>query len=1318
MLRHIKGLLGLIVFAAVICTFCGGLTVAQTGTTSLRGTVLDKSGGAVAGAKVTLTNPLQGFERSVVSTDTGAYEFLALAPGTYRLTVEKDNFRKFEIASLQLLVDTPSTQIVTLQVGPSTEKVEVSALVETLNTTDASIGAAIGENQIKQLPLEGRNIPDLLTLQAGVVYTGNRTDIDRDKDTRSGAVNGARSDQSNVTLDGVDVNDQVNGNAFTSVLPVSVDSVQEFRVTTTGYNADQGRSSGAQVSLITKSGTNQFHGSLYEYHRNTLTSANDFFTKKAELESGQSNTALKLIRNIFGASVGGPVWKDRLFFFLNYEGYRQAEESAEQRIVPSDTLRQGIMLYQCDDPSQCPGGPISGTNFTAPAGYFALTKANLTSMDPLGIGPSQVMLNYFNSFPEPNDFTSLGDGFNYLGYRFRGPTPTTNNWYIARVDYKLTSNGNHTLFWRGALRSDAHSSSPYFIGQKPLQTRLDHSKGYTVGYTATLRQNLLNNFRYGYTRQSIGVFGNNNTQTFNYFRGLNDDSTPGSSSLAVTRNFNYQTPVHNFTDDLSWIRGRHTFQFGGNLRFIRNPRANFLVSFSQGVANPYGLNTAGIAGTGNPLDPGANGFPDVAGCFANPYDYTTAALMGLITELDAAYNYDKNGTLLPQAAPVKRRWAADEYETYFQDVFKLKPNFTLTLGLRYALFSPPWETTGTQVSPTVGLGDWFNQRAKNMNNEIGSNQDPVITMQLAGPENGKPSFYDWDYKNFGPRVAFAYAPNFSSGLLGSLFGIGSKTSIRGGFGIVYDRAGAGLMTTFDRYGSFGLSTALTNTTIPSVASAPRLTDLNTIPSNAQIFLPPAPPGGFPFTPPNQEGGLAINWGLDNSIKTPYSYTVDFSVGRELPHGFSFEIAYVGRYSHRLLIQEDLAMPLNLKDKASGITYFQAARRLSELGAAGTLTTDITPALVGPTAAYWQNLIAPLAPGDAYSYSCAGSLPSVSPPTSTTSPLQAIYNLYSCGVFNETTPLWQLDQVGSDFSGNPGIAGVATDGSGNVLNYYPTILGPDAFFNRQFKSLYAWRSRGRANYNALQATVHKHLSHGLQFDLNYTYSKSIDIMSDAERVTEWGGLGGQVINSWDPNSRRAVSDFDLPHQINAYWLYELPFGKGRTFGHDASHALDAVIGGWQISGLTRWTSGFPLSVNNGGTWPTNWQLGGGAVQISPVATDTTVDPTTGKISVFKDPQGPTGIGAFRNAFPGESGGRNQIRGQGFAGLDLGLSKRWIMPWKESHSLQLRWEVFNVPNLHRFDVQSINANLDAGPVFGLYTGLLTNPRVMQFALRYEF
>src|SRR2546430_9795651 len=344
----------LVVFLlSVTCTW------AQVGTTSIRGVVTDKTGAAVVGARVPLSSAVQALGRATQTNQAGEYEFLALPPASYALTVEMANFRKFENKNIQLLVNSPATINVTLEIGSSSEVVEVSAQAVTLNTTDSSLGIAFNENQVKELPMEGRNVPDLLSLQAGVLYTGNRADINVDIDTRNGAVNGARSDQSNISLDGMAVNDS-GGHAFKSVLPVTLDSVQEFRVTTTNYNADQGGSSGAQVALVTKSGTNNFHGSAYEYHRNTYTSANDYFVKSAELARGEPNKPPKLPRNIFGGSVGGPILKDRLFFFANYEGYRQREENSVLRIVPSDTLRSGLILYQCATPAQCPGGSIQG----------------------------------------------------------------------------------------------------------------------------------------------------------------------------------------------------------------------------------------------------------------------------------------------------------------------------------------------------------------------------------------------------------------------------------------------------------------------------------------------------------------------------------------------------------------------------------------------------------------------------------------------------------------------------------------------------------------------------------------------------------------------------------------------------------------------------------------------------------------------------------------------------------------------------------------------------------------------------------------------
>jgi carboxypeptidase family protein len=1313
----------LVSLVVALCAVTGAW--GQVGTTSIRGVVTDKTGAAIVGAKVTLTNLGQALQREAQSGATGEYEFLVLPPGTYSLTVEMTNFRKFEHKNIQLLVNTPATINVALEVGVATQVVEVSAQAVTLNTSDATLGIAFNENQVKQLPLEGRNVPDLLSLQAGVVYTGNRSDINVDVDTRSGAVNGARSDQSTVMLDGINVNDS-GGHAFTSVLPVTLDSVQEFRVTTTNYNADQGGSSGAQVALVTKSGTNSFHGSVYEYHRNTYTSANDFFVKSAELSSGQPNDPPKLIRNVFGASVGGPIKKERFYFFLNYEGTRRAEANSAVRTVPTASLRDGVIQYLCQtnpdgtpDTVTCPGNTVtgfSGKTYTAVPGNQVLGRAEITKMDTQGIGPSTVMLNYFNGYPLPND-TTVGDGVNYSGFRFPAPIHDLKNWYIAKLDYNITANGKHRVSWSGALANQGNPQEPFLPnsnapapGNLSETTFLSYNKGFVANYSGVLSPHVVNNFRYGYLRESNAFIGDSNEQWI-FFRGL---------SQGVTRSSDFQRPQHQFADDLVWTKGNHSLQYGVQLAYIRNPRVTQGPSFSDGVTNASWLDSAGFAGSGETFDPSVSGFPAVDGSFANSYDFPLIAMLGMVTEVDASYNYLKDGTVLAQGAPVKRRFAADTWEFYVQDSWKIKPNFTLTYGLRYSLFSPPWEANGLQVSPSFttanggksfDLGAWFNQRGANMLKGIPSNQDPLISFDLSGPANGgKGNWYNWDYHNFGPRLAFAWSPRPHSGLLQSIFGEGDKTAVRGGFSIVYDRIGAGLLNTFDSTGSFGLSTTLSNPAgVVTADCAPRLTDLHAIPTadlcGDQLLLP-APPGGFPQTFPStlDTGGFAIAWGIDASVKTPYSYTLDFSVERQLPKGFAFQVSYVGRLSHRLLAQDDLAMPLDLVDPASKVDYFSAVTALAKVYRTGVDTLSFNSSMVPANIAkYWQDMIQPLVSGGAYRIRRCTPNNVVA---GTTDPVVAAYDLFCGFSLNETTALFVWDLLGIRDKNI----------SGQV--YFPAG-GPNSFFNPQYSSLYAWRSNTNANYHALQVNFRHPMSRGVQFDFNYTFSKSIDIMSDAERIGAWGGLGGQIINSWDPKAMRAVSDYDAKHQFNANWVAELPFGKGKAVAGNAHGALDAIIGGWQLSGLFRITSGFPFNVFGGFNWPTNWQLGGNALLVGPVKTGHfTVQSggDAGSVNAFAN--GPAAIDSFRAPFPGESGARNQVRGDGFFGIDMGLAKRWKMPFSEKQSLQFRWEVFNITNSVRFNVQSNPPELDISPTFGNYTGLITNPRVMQFALRYEF
>jgi hypothetical protein len=470
-----------------------------------------------------------------------------------------------------------------------------------------------------------------------------------------------------------------------------------------------------------------------------------------------------------------------------------------------------------------------------------------------------------------------------------------------------------------------------------------------------------------------------------------------------------------------------------------------------------------------------------------------------------------------------------------------------------------------------------------------------------------------------------------------------------------------------------------------------------------MFIP-APPGKFPQTFPNQlsNGGFCICWGLDDNLKTPYAYTLDFSVGRELKGGFSLEVSYVGRLAHRLLAQQDMAMPLDLKDPKTGMDYFTALTTLAKIYRTGVSTDNFTPSMVPANVTqYWADMLQPLQSGDMYATGACGANP-------TNIPVVAIYDLF-CGFnLNETTGLFVWDYFGV---------------SGTSGNSYLPVGGSNSFFNSQFSSLYGWRSNSNANYHAMQVNLRHPLSHGVQFDFNYTFSKSIDLFSDATRVGAWGGLGGQMINAWQPNALRGVSDYDTRHQFNANWVADLPFGKGKLLAGGANRALDAIIGGWQHSGVYRMTSGFPVNISNGFNWPTNWQLGGNAFLTSPVKTGTyyiNSGPNAGNVSLFSN--GTAAISSFRGPFPGEGGARNQIRGAGYFEVDAGLSKRWKMPYSENHSLQLRWQVFNVTNSKRFDVQSLfessSGELDISSTFGNYSKLLTKPRVMEFALRYEF
>src|SRR6266568_3826012 len=310
-------------------------------TTSLRGVITDQTGAIIPGAVVSLTNDGTGFKRQALTGEAGVYQFLQAPPGTYHVAAEKAGFAIVTRDSVQLQVNTPATLDLRLEVGSTSDVVNVAAEATSINTVDASIGNPFSEQQVRQLPLGTRNVVELLSLQVGVTPTGE--------------VLGARRDQNNITLDGADVN--------------------------------EGRSSGGQVSLVTKSGTNQLHGSAYEYNRNTATAANTWFNNKAGVP------VQPLIRNQFGASAGGKIRRDRAFFFFNYEQRIDASGVSQARVIPSDSLRAGFLKFQLDD----------GSTQT-------LTPAEVKLVDPLNVGVNPSMARVMNEYPSGNDPAYGQDG--------------------------------------------------------------------------------------------------------------------------------------------------------------------------------------------------------------------------------------------------------------------------------------------------------------------------------------------------------------------------------------------------------------------------------------------------------------------------------------------------------------------------------------------------------------------------------------------------------------------------------------------------------------------------------------------------------------------------------------------------------------------------------------------------------------------------------------------------------------------------------------------------------------------------------------------
>ncbi len=1235
-------------FAAAVCS------QAQS-TTSLRGVVADPSGAVVPEAVVTLNNLENGSKRSALTGNTGEYSFLQVAPGTYRLVIDKPGFATMTRDNIQLLVNTPATLDVTMALSATGEKVNVTAEESQVNTTDATVGNPFGERQVRQLPLQTRNVVELLSLQPGV--------------TTSGEVLGARRDQNNIILDGADVNNNQNSglvaqntatgtggfqgsnangaivnSGFNAVLPIPLDSVQEFRVTVAGEGPNQGRSSGGQVVLVTKSGSNQLHGSLYEYNRNTATAANTWFNNQAGVPRQP------LVRNQFGGSVGGKLVRDRVFYFFNYEERRDASGTAQVRAVPSDTLRQGNLVFQLTDGS-----------------VQTLTPADIRLIDPLHQGVNSNILKVLNQYPQGNN-PSYGEdgGLNFSGFRFNAPSHRSDKALVGKLDFHLDSAGKHTLSLRGTLAHNVDDQIlEQFPGQTPASTLRDGSKGLAAQYTAILKPQLINSLNVGYTHFSPQMSGATGPVLF--MTSLDPLQNP------YARPTGQVLPTLNLTDDLTWAHGKHTITAGSNARLIHNDTSSFANSFAR-----YGYGATELIGLGADIDNAITAYiqqklgPNAQ--LADPTSVTNGmgALLGLVNDDFHTDQFNAKGTPLAQGLPQVRRFVERDYALYAGDTYRATRELTLNFGVRWENFRPPYEANGLQVAPTVPLNQYFGERNYLQSLGVPQNAMPDATLSWAlnGPSNGQATWWRPDNHNFAPRVGLAFAPSDRGGLLGKLFG---KTgALRAGAGIAYDRFGSDLITQYDQFGSIGLATAGNFPDSYSFSTSPRY-------GGSAPSLPAPPAETFPVTPPNIAAIAGEFMGISPDLKPPYSYVLNASFAREIPGKMTLELGYAGRLSHRMLMEGDVYTPLEyFKDPKSGITWEQNANKVRALfdGGLTPAAVQANPSLV-PTLPFVEDLWPGLRNADF--------------------PGSASANYFNC--------------VYGDYNGSYLDCLHATDRnttSSYVNGKCLSVYGCYTFFPLQGSSMPTWMNAGTAQFHSLTVSLRRAFAGGLAFDFNYTWSHSIDLGSAAESGA--GQQGAAIQNIFNIKEFRGSSDFDIRHNVTANFLYELPIGKGKMLLRNAPGWLNQVVGGWQVSSVIRFRTGLPTAVAGDLAYNANYWLSSLAIVNGPVKTGVGID-QNGNPSIF----GNTGAsGSFEDELPGHSGTRAAVRLASLFNTDLTLAKSFRLP-REGMRLQFRAEAFNAFNNVNFNNPSLS--LTSPLTFGEFQGVM-DPRVMQFALRLEF
>ncbi|MGH9841287.1 MAG: carboxypeptidase regulatory-like domain-containing protein [Blastocatellia bacterium] len=1235
-----------IAFAALAIALIAASATAQTANSRISGTVADATGAVVPGARVTAKNEATGVTYTQTTTGAGLYAFPSLPAGGYTITVEIAGFKTSKQTGAILQVDTPLTVDISLEVGQTSEVVNVEGSYDKLQTANATIGNVVEQKAIEQLPLNGRNPLALITLEAGV------TQRSAGAGSNTISVNGSRDRAFNVTIDGIDANESSVPTATNNIYRLNPDNIKEYKVTTNNATAEEGRNSGASVSVATRSGGNDLHGTVFHFLRNDALNTKEFFSNA----QGTPKRGMKL--NQFGFEVSGPIRKNKTFFFGSYQGNiinitQPIDQSFGVPIVYSPTALSGKFRYFIPDPAR----PlvIGGTTITrnspllvdprtgalrpeVPVCSGAVTAGcvqtyDIFANDPRRIGLDKVTAGLLNSYPQPNTYAPIAtniDGLNTGGYVWNPPTEFRGPAILARVDH--TFNETNAVYGRflysdyNTLKGDPLNSRPQvFPGDfPPLGEVFRRSHNLAVNYRRTISSRVINEFTMGYARF---IFTFTQGETDPRFPAVPpfDFATISEPYNNTPRTFRAVT-VPQFLDNLSIVSGAHVFRVGANLRFYRHvdqrgqpgginvtPAISFLASTrSPQLAGPLPTN---LNATDNTL-------------FLN----TINNLLGTPARLSQTFIGDLSANaFLPFQTDGKVNFQAvkhrlNQYNVYAQDEWRLRSNFTINYGVRWEINPPPNSGEGFTFVPDKS----------------------IIAPGLATPVVGQPGavtfvksdkWYEGKYLGvIGPRIGFAWSPEAKNGVLGRLFG-GSKnrTVIRAGYGIAYDPLSSFQVTAVSgRVPGYiiSCSSTLTNTapfhtTTPGCTPAvgagatqlPRLGDGFPI----EVAPPTRKPSDFLNSPLQLYSNAPTLSMFDPQIGLPTVHQWNLSVQRELPWDLVGQVAYIGRRGTHLLRSYDInqinADPI-LGSFAIMRDNVRARCNADGTGCPAGVTGRPVPIVTsGAVAAAVVNAAA-----------------------ARTEILQNEAGAFAERIENNTLAL---------------------------------RLRP----NQQFNRITYLDSGGDSYYHGLQVVVRRRFGRGLGANLAYTLAKSIDNGSiDPVGAASGGGLTTTTsrapVDTRDFSLERARSDFDRRQVFNVAAVWDLPFGKGEKFGGGWHPAINAVLGNWSVNGIFTAMSGEPFSVTSGARTSNNAHVSRAVILDPNLKAQLQEKPSVFGPVLFPD------TSAFAAPEPGGNGGpRNVFTAPGFRNADFGLIK--VFSLSERIRLQFRTEIFNAFNHANFD-----------------------------------